>query len=267
MKKEKLSKQELIKYKKSLKLTPQQRQILVGILLGDATLQSQDRRRTYRLIYAQGGKNHQQYLFHIYEIFKPWVLLPPYQPYFSHKNQQKKPDCVASLDANRSVTESLQQKEGLGCLLCPKKSGKASRYGNSENFWKFSTCSHGSFRYYGQLFYTRDPLKKGSASASLQDVKKVPALIKKLLTPMGLAYWYMDDGSMESKQSKGVILNTHSFTLFDVKFLCNILKEKFELMAKPRQQKSKNGNIYYQIYISGHSYERLKDLIKPFLIP
>lgn len=62
--------------KKKLKLTKEQREILVGILLGDAHLETQNGGRTYRVKMEQSDK-HKEYLFHLYEIFKEWVLTPP----------------------------------------------------------------------------------------------------------------------------------------------------------------------------------------------
>ena len=41
------------------------------------------------------------------------------------------------------------------------------------------------------------------------NLKIVPLNIKNLLTPRGLAYWIMDDGSL---QNKGLHLNTYGFT-------------------------------------------------------
>jgi LAGLIDADG DNA endonuclease family len=76
----------------------------------------------------------------------------------------------------------------------------------------------------------------------------------------------MDDGSLKSKDSKGVILNTHGFSLEDVELLCSVLKEKFDLKAGPRKQKHRDV-LYYQIYISGHSFENLSKLIYPHIIP
>lgn len=46
----------------------------------------------------------------------------------------------------------------------------------------------------------------------------------------------MDDGSLKSAQSKGVLLNTHGFTLKDVEHLYQVLNEKLELKAHPRKQ-------------------------------
>lgn len=80
----------------------------------------------------------------------------------------------------------------------------------------------------------------------------------------------MDDGSIKSKQSKGVIFNTHGFDLPDIKRLCEFLESGFQLKAWPRKQVKSRGQEtkeYYQIYISGHSYEQFKSLIYPHLIP
>jgi len=71
----------------------------------------------------------------------------------------------------------------------------------------------------------------------------------------------MDDGSMKSKQSKGVFFNTQGFTFNEVLKLSSILNNKYELKTKLRKQK-----IGYQIYVSGYSYENLRNIIYPFLI-
>ena len=42
------------------------------------------------------------------------------------------------------------------------------------------------------------------------NLKIVPLNIKNLLTPRGLAYWIMVDGSL---QNKGLHLNTYGFTM------------------------------------------------------
>ncbi|GIV08278.1 MAG: hypothetical protein KatS3mg020_0836 [Fimbriimonadales bacterium] len=65
-------------YKQNLKLTKTQRETLVGILLGDAHLETQNRGRTYRLKIEQSNK-HEAYVYHLYEVFAAWVLTPPQQ--------------------------------------------------------------------------------------------------------------------------------------------------------------------------------------------
>jgi hypothetical protein len=71
----------------------------------------------------------------------------------------------------------------------------------------------------------------------------------------------MDDGSIKSKQSKGVFFNTQGFTFKEVLLLSNILNEKYSLITSLRKQKEG-----YQIYVSGHSYENLRSIIYPYLI-
>ena len=47
---------ELKKYKKTVKLTKIQREVFVGLLLGDGSMQTQNNGPTYRLIHVQGGR-------------------------------------------------------------------------------------------------------------------------------------------------------------------------------------------------------------------
>ena len=186
--------------KSNLKLTRNQREILAGLILGDAHLETQNSGRTYRIKFEYSSK-HADYANHIYEIFKEWILTPP---------QEK-------IDAARN------------------------------NIW-FQTVSHGAFRFYAQLFYR-------------SKTKCVPVIIHKLLTGQGIAYWYMDDGSVKSKESKGVIFNTQGFARKDVSILIKMLNKYFGLKASERRQ-----NKGYQIYVSGESYERFKEIVEPYVI-
>lgn len=127
------------------------------------------------------------------------------------------------------------------------RSVKASNGTISES-WVFQTISHGAFRFYARQFYS------GSK-------KHVPKLIHRWLTPRSLAYWFMDDGSMKSKQSKGVIFNTQCFESAEVERLIDVLNQQFVLKAKLRKQKDGN-----QIYISGSSLEQFTQWIEPYLI-
>jgi hypothetical protein len=131
---------------------------------------------------------------------------------------------------------------------------KPEMVGTRQTRWAFSTVSHDSFRFYGKAFY-----REGR--------KVVPKGIGRLLTAKGLAFWYMDDGSIKSRQSKGVLFNTQGFALPEVERLCDVLSSKFGLKAIPRCQQSKTGVLCYQIYVSGHSYERLRELVLPHMIP
>lgn len=196
---------EIEAYKKTLTLSPKQREILVGILLGDGHLETSNKGRTYRLKIEQ-SERHRTYIAHLYECFRQWVRTAP------QEKVARSGDCV------------------------------------SRNWW-FQTLSHSAFRFYAHQFYG-----KGK--------KSVPDLIHHYLTPRALAYWYMDDGSIKSAESKGVIFNTQGYMPCEVEMLSSVLKNSFDLDAKPRRQKEG-----YQIYVSGRSFERFLGWIDPFIIP
>lgn len=192
-------------YKRTLQLSGTHHDLLVGLLLGDACLETQNGGRSYRLKIEQSAR-HEPYLRHIYDLFNEWVLTPPRE-----------------------------------------RRTRASN-GTTTSNWKFQTVSHPALRPYGQHFYAGGK-------------KRVPELIADWLTPRGFAYWFMDDGSMNSTESKGVILNTQAFELRDVQRLVDVLSGRFGLRAKIRRQP-----VGFQIYLSGDSYDDLRNLIEPFVI-
>ncbi len=195
-----MNSKEIGQYKSKLKLSDIQRQVIVGLLLGDAHLETQNKGRTYRLKIEYSVK-HSDYAMHIYELFKEWILTPPrIKSDITHNN------------------------------IC------------------FQTVSHAAFRFYAHQFY-----KDGK--------KSVPTkLIHKLLSPRSMAYWFMDDGSIKSRQSEGIILNTQCYGEKEVEFLAKTLKRLFGLKAEKRKQKKG-----WQIYISGHSYETFRKIVDPYI--
>lgn len=253
-----LTRKQLAEQRASLKMTTQQREVLVGLILGDAHLGTQDLGRTWRLIYSQSKGRHGAYLQHVYEIFSGWALSPPVLIRGAMPTEHHKVMPGPALGSD-GLPRSGAKAEGLGAL----KGKPAGRYLTKDRL-KFTTVSHKSLRFYGKSFY-----KDG--------VKVVPKGIGRLLTARGLAYWYMDDGSIKSRQSKGVILNTHSFSLAEVNLLCGVLNDKFGLRASLRPRRlapasfARDGSdaraVRHQIYISGHSYEAARELILPHLLP
>lgn len=187
--------------KAQLKLNQRQRNILVGLILGDAHLETQNKGRTYRIKFEYSVKQS-EYANYIYEIFREWIITPP---------QIKKDE-------------------------------------THNNIW-FQTISHPSFRFYAQQFY-----KNGK--------KCVPKLIHRFLTNEGIAFWFMDDGSIKSCDSKGVIFNTQGFLKENITRLIKVLQTKFELIASERRQKDG-----FQIYISGKSYDKFRLIVDPNIHP
>ena len=132
-------------------------------------------------------------------------------------------------------------------LTPPRIRNVVSASSHSENV-AFQTVSHSAFRFYAQQFYAGGR-------------KQVPRLVHRWLTPASMAYWFMDDGSIKSKESKAVLFNTQGFTNAEVTRLTQIMQAKFGLETSVRKQKEG-----CQIYVSGNSYERFVELVSPFII-
>lgn len=66
-------------YKNSLiKLSNNQKEAAIGLLLGDASLQSQNEGKTYRIKFEWGDKN-KAYALHVFTLFDQWVLSQPHK--------------------------------------------------------------------------------------------------------------------------------------------------------------------------------------------
>lgn len=113
----------------------------------------------------------------------------------------------------------------------------------------FNTLTHPIFKVFYDLFYP-----KGK--------KTIPDDINKFLTPTAFAVWFMGDGSVKSKECRGRILNTQSFSRSDIERLILILENKFNLQSSIRMQKDG-----LQIYISAKSAFILNDLLKDRILP
>jgi LAGLIDADG DNA endonuclease family len=111
----------------------------------------------------------------------------------------------------------------------------------------FQTLSFPFFDQLYLLFY--DPIS---------GKKKVPENIGNLLTPLGLSYWFADDGA-----KAGLFLHTDGFSKEDVVLLLSVLDSKFGLQCSLRQRHKDQ----YAIYISAHSKEQFIGLINTFLHP
>jgi LAGLIDADG DNA endonuclease family. len=66
-------------YKHSLiDLTKDQKETAIGLLLGDASLQSQNKGKTYRIKFEWGDRN-KAYAMHIFKLFDEWILSQPHK--------------------------------------------------------------------------------------------------------------------------------------------------------------------------------------------
>lgn len=196
-------------YKEKLKLSDYQKEVLIGLLLGDGHLETQNLGRTYRLK-IEHTFWQKEYTDWLYQVFKDWVFTSP------------------------------QEKEQLVNGILYKK------------YW-FSTLSHGAFRFYAQQFYDNRH-------------KILPKLIHKWLSPIAMAIWFMDDGSLKSNRHRALIFNTQSFSKSEVLRLSKIMENKFGISAVLRKQSRKIEELYQLVTVKDGA-EKLAEIIKPYILP
>lgn len=112
------------------------------------------------------------------------------------------------------------------------------------------TYSHKSLSVFGRLFYP-------------QGKKLIPKVIEKLLTPLSLAIWFMDDGSLKSTQHRTYVIHTLGYEKVELENVQNILLNKFGLHTSLHSQKGK----YWRLYIQSQSADQFKKLIEPYILP
>lgn len=119
---------------------------------------------------------------------------------------------------------------------------------DTKSTWYFSTISHPLIHNYRLLFYP-------------DNKKIIPNNLESILTPRGLAHWFMDDGSYQNSFR----ISTAGFTSDDNKYLILILKNIFGINASLQGPSSKTG--YLTIYILADSKALFVDIIKPYIVP
>lgn len=184
-----------------MKLNQQQKEILIGILLGDGCLSWNRNKTTARLSIRQKNKD---YFDHLCDVFKNYITATP-------------------------------------------------RQNTQTGVWECDTRHFPEFRFYKQQFYTDT------------NVKKVPRLIHRWLTPQVIAYWYMDDGSQKWKgHSSGIRFCTDCFTPLDVKRLASVLTTLYGVKISTFCQRKT-----LRIYISGRGKNAITfgKVLIPFIHP
>lgn len=89
--------------------------------------------------------------------------------------------------------------------------------------------------------------------------KTIPNNIYDLLTPAGLAFWIMDDGS---RQGEGVHISAYGFSEQDIDKLMFVLQDKFNLKCSIHYNKDNKPRIY----LFKESMDSLKLLVSPYFI-
>lgn len=98
------------------------------------------------------------------------------------------------------------------------------------------------------------------------------------LTNEGLAFWYMDDGSLSKSRSynksgkyriasRRIYLNTCDFSLEENELLCDFVEKRFGIKFYPNKAGEYQGRVYYRLVAGAQQANRFFDIIRPFIIP
>lgn len=136
-----------------------------------------------------------------------------------------------------------------GWLQSPPRQWMRTVNGTPYRKYGFQTVSHGALRFLAHQFYDHGR-------------KVVPHRIAQWLTPLVLAVWFMDDGSVKSNETNGRILNTQGFVRTDVERLARSLTQRYGIPATLRRQREG-----WQIFIPARGASRLAQVIGPHLHP
>jgi ubiquinol-cytochrome c reductase cytochrome b subunit len=116
---------------------------------------------------------------------------------------------------------------------------------------RFKTFSYTSFNWIKNEFY-------------VDNKKIVPATISDYLSPLALAIWIINDGTWTKED---VRIATNSFSKKDNLFLCEILKNKYNLTSiTVINGYSVNGDPQYNVYIQANSIPTLRNIVKPYFV-
>lgn len=88
-------------------------------------------------------------------------------------------------------------------------------------------------------------------------IKRIPADIFNLLTPVALAHWISGDGT---KNRHGLTISTESFSVNDTVRLLNVLMVRYRLDCSIRKH-----STGYNIYIKEKSMPLLRTLVQPYM--
>lgn len=190
---------EIREKKKHLELSRRQRELIVGLLLGDGHLETQNGGRTYRLK-VEHGAAQREYLEWLANEFQNWLLSGWYE----------------------------------------KRKGTKMVYG-------FTTVSHPALRFYGAQFYQNGK-------------KRIPPLIKKLMSPLSLAIWFLDDGSAKSSKHRSLIIHSLGYTRKDLVLAQDALK-CFGIESALHKQR--NGS--FRLYLPYESARVIADFVRTIL--
>src|SRR3989338_6376313 len=117
---------------------------------------------------------------------------------------------------------------------------------NKDHYsWYFHTQSNEALGLIHKMFYQ-------------DNIKIVPKDLIEILDPLGLAIWYMDDGS---NNGSNITLNTHCFSNEEQKMIQDLFYRKFGIKTSLVKDRSK-----FKIAISCNELPKFMKIVKPYII-
>ena len=106
-----------------------------------------------------------------------------------------------------------------------------------------------------------------------EGIRGVPQNIKDLLTPISLAFWFMDDGTSSyiAKRPRQlfrratIMMCTDRYSISEVELLVDALNTKFGIDCHRVSSPSMNGRN--RIYIGTKSAQKFFDIVEPYIPP
>lgn len=142
-------------------------------------------------------------------------------------------------------------QERLYCTATPpKKYSRLGVNGKVRYYYKVSSYSYSNLTWFYDMFY-----KNGKKHIPENNALEI------YLTPLALAVWIMDDGSVSSA---GLKIATNAFSLEDLSRTQRFLEDKYKLKCTVS---SAGVQGQYVIYFWKQTMPVLSGLVKPYMVP
>jgi len=167
--------------------------------------------------------------------------------------------CIAnrSLKTTSILKDYVEMKDKVLCQLTATTTSKYEKskgsYG-TKPIYELRTRVHPVYQKLRMRFYHNGK-------------KQISEYAMKTITPLGLLFWYLDDGCLDSSCGLKFQIHSNSFTEIEHQYIQKMLNDRFGLRFNIRKKfDKKKGKIYYWLYLKAIDRLKFWDLVfKPFI--
>lgn len=234
------TRKQLIDYKNKLELTSEQKEVLIGTLLGDSSMSIRSDKPHYSVKFEQ-GEAHKDYVDHLYQIFEPYTGSPPSMRFIDSKKTRR-----------AYWFRTYQHKHfmyyfHLFYVITPNH----ENVGNTSPKWKKVKIVPKNIHKYLTprvlAYWFMDDGTFHCPPRSKQKSRKKTA-------------GFFPKGLFAQGEKPVYLFSTQGFQKHEVKRLCDALKYKFNIRANVARDKRN-----WRIYILKESSTTFVDLIRPYI--